>query len=348
MATTDAHRTGAPPLAERAAPPERAQRPGSHLGLVWRTLDVDDAGTVLALLQRCEAADAPVHRAERGGVVQRLEHGEDSTLADSLGGFDARGVLRAAATVHAPPGDRARARMFIAADVDPDWRARGLGRALLTWQDDRARQLLAELRPDLPGRIGAHIDDHLVDRRRLFIAAGFTPTRFFHRMRRSLDDEVAPVAVPAGIRLVPWDDALAEDVRAAHNAAFVDHWGSEPVAPVPWQKLCREIVAPWSRLAIDETSSAVVGYALTTRHAAECLALGHDEGFVELLGVQRAARGSGVARSLLGAVLTTLREHGVPSVALEVDSEHPAGAQGLYRRMGFEPDGGQVLYTVEL
>lgn len=348
MATADGPRTGATPLAVRAAPPERAQRPGSHLGLTWRSLDVDDADAVHALLIRCEAIDAPVHRTERGGVVQRLEQGEESTLADSLGGFDARGVLRAAATVHAPLGDRARARVFIAADIDPGWRARGLGRALLTWQDERARQLLAALRPDLPGRIAAHVDDHLVDRRRLFIAAGFTPTRFFHRMRRPLDDEMAPVTVPAGVRLVQWDDARAEDVRAAHNAAFADHWGSEPVAPEPWQRLCREIVTPWSRLAIDETSGAVAGYALTTRHTAECAALGHDEGFVELLGVQRASRGSGVARSLLGTVLTTLREHGVPSVALEVDSEHPAGAQGLYRRMGFVPDGGQVLYTVEL
>jgi ribosomal protein S18 acetylase RimI-like enzyme len=52
------------------------------------------------------------------------------------------------------------------------------------------------------------------------------------------------------------------------------------------------------------------------------------------------ARGSGVGRSLVEAVLAWARERGAPTVLLEVtDTERARPAAALYRSLGFAPTG---------
>src|SRR5690625_1080708 len=124
-------------LHDRAAPPTRAAVPGPHLGLSWRALTPADLDEAAALSERCEAVDRPILRTTRTQLADILGRPGTGMKSDSLGGFDGAGQLRAAAFVHAPQGDETHARVFIAASVDPSWRGRGIGRALLTWQDDR-------------------------------------------------------------------------------------------------------------------------------------------------------------------------------------------------------------------
>lgn len=336
------------PLAHRAAPPAEATVPGDHLGLVWRPLTTDDADQAFALLERCEAVDQPTMRTGRSRVEEILARPATGMKADSLGGFDSGGELRAAAFVHAPLGDETHARVFISASVDPAWRGRGLGRALLTWQDDRARQILATLDPALPGRIAAYVDERLEDRRRLYAAAGFSPKRTFREMRLRLSEEPEVSRVPEGYEIRQWTPELDDAVRRAHNEAFRDHWGSQPVDEDTWAARAGEIEPAWSVVAVHLASGSVAGYALTARHEHQWEALGHSEGYTELLGVLREHRGSGVARALLGSVLTALYRDGIEVAALDVDMENPSGAYHFYERMGYRPGTARILYTVEV
>lgn len=335
-------------LPDRAAPPSEATIPGAHLGLTWRPLTPDDAESVLALVERCEAVDQPVLRTSREQVKEILARPASGAKADSLGGLDAAGELRAAAFVYAPLGDETHARVFIAASIDPSWRGRGIGRALLTWQDDRARQILATLDPTLPGRIAAYVDEHLEDRRRLYAAAGFSPKRTFREMRLALTEEPQPVGVPEGYEIRQWSPDIDDAVRRAHNEAFRDHWGSQPVAEGSWSSQLRDLEPSWSMVAVHVDSGEVAGYALTARHEHQWEALGHSEGFTELLGVLRAHRGSGVARALLVSVLGALYRDDIDVAALDVDMENPSGAYHFYTRMGYEPWTARILYTIEV
>ncbi|MEE6274365.1 GNAT family N-acetyltransferase [Georgenia sp. MJ206] len=333
-------------LADRAAPPEHVDLPGTHLGLTWRPLTTQDAEEALALVRRGEAVDDPIHpmaAEELADMLARPEHGIE---ADSLGGFDGDGQLRAAALVHAPPGDESHARVFVAASVDPQWRGRGIGRALLTWQDGRARQMLAQMDPSLPGRIAAYVDEHHTDRRRLYAAAGFGLTRTYQDMRRDLSEPLPEVSVPAGVQIVAWTPDLDDQVRRAHNEAFRDHWGSQPVEEGAWGKIHRALVPEWSMVALADDD--VAGYALTSRHEHQWEALGHSEGFIELLGVLRPHRGSGLARTLLASAMEAMARDGIDVAALDVDTENPSGAHHFYERMGFRPDRSRLLYTIEI
>ena len=336
--------------AARALPPAVATVPGSHLGLAWRPLTPEDAEAVHGLVVRCEAVDEPNFRTSPADVAQSLDRPQTEGTADSLGGFDGSGELRAAAFVHSPPGDETTARVFVTASIDPTWRRRGVGRALLVWQDDRARQIIAGLDPALPARIAAYVDEHLDDRRRLYAAAGFSPKRTFRVMRRRLAGapEPVPAPVPDGLEIRTWDPEIDDAVRLAHNEVFQDHWGSQPVTPESWTTALSDLTASWSMVAVDSGTGEVAGYALTARHEYQWEALGHTEGFTELIGVRRSYRGSGLAKALLGTVLVALHRDDIDVAALDVDDENPSGAHRFYERMAFEPAGARILYTIEI
>jgi GNAT superfamily N-acetyltransferase len=60
--------------------------------------------------------------------------------------------------------------------------------------------------------------------------------------------------------------------------------------------------------------------------------------YVDYIGVNRAARGRGVAKGLLHTVIADAAERGRNRVALEVDADSPTRADELYRSMGWVTD----------
>lgn len=158
--------------ARRFDAPASAALPGPHLGLTWRTLEPGDGADVHALWDRSDAVDVHGDSTTRGELEEALRAAARS--GDTLGGFDPEGILRAAAAlVLTSRADTAEVRLR--ATVDPGTRGRGIGKALLGWQDDRARQLLAASAPAGPARIVIDVGRHQGDRRRLYAAAGFAP-----------------------------------------------------------------------------------------------------------------------------------------------------------------------------
>ena len=65
---------------------------------------------------------------------------------------------------------------------------------------------------------------------------------------------------------------------------------------------------------------------------------GHEGSYIEYIGVHRHARGRGVAKSLLHTVIADAAQRGRDRVGLEVDSDSPTAADGLYYSMGWKTD----------
>lgn len=335
-----------PTLRERLRAPERAERPAAHLGLVWRRLGAEDLPAAADLAARCTEADQPVHPLDVAPLAA-LVGPSPAMPSDTLGGFGPDGRLEAMAVVYLPPDATDVLRAFLVATIAPTWRGRGIGRALLDWQDARARQLLAADGRELPVRIAAHVDAHLADRRRLYVAAGFSPKRTFDTLRRSLAGPLPAVHPPEGLRLVTLADAddprTEEALRVAHNEAFTENWGTWPLGPETWRVAQATRTPEWSVLALD-TGGAVAGYALTARPPGAGGLAGHTD----LLGVLPAWRGRGAGRALLSASLAAMAAGGAEAATLDVDSRHPGTAPQLYRSLGYERVGARVLYTLEV
>lgn len=320
--------------------------PPAHLELRWRPLRLSDASALHALLDGVATADRTPERESYDEVVEMLSSPLTDIDTDSLGGFDDRGVLRAYGLVELRPG-RTVLRALLRGAVDPGWRGRGIGRAVLAWIEGRGRQRLVATGTDLPARLAVLVEEGARDQRRLYAAAGFSPIRWYTTMRRDLSIALPDAPVPEGLRIAPWTDDVSESVRLAHNEAFADHWGSEPFSVESWNHHDAHFAPTWSfvaRTAADD----VAGYVLSGRYPQDWPVLGYSCGFTDVLGVRRPWRGRGLAAALLVAAMRAYVEDGMAYASLRVDTANPTGAVGLYERLGYEPTHGYVLYSVEI
>ncbi|WP_019136975.1 GNAT family N-acetyltransferase [Cellulomonas massiliensis] len=333
-------------IADRLRPPARLPELPPDLGLAWRPLTPDDLDALVVLVNRTEEADGLPYRHAREELAELFDGDWKQPARDSLTAVDADGRLRAWAWVDQPPGDTSTLRVFLMGGVDPDWRGRGIGRAVLAWSHARARQVAAGRGRDLPVRLTAYADDTAPGPARALRASGLEPVRYYSEMRRRLDGDLPAAPALDGVRVVPWSEELDEAVRLAHNEAFADHWGSEPRTAEQWA--LRPMFAPaWSFVALTDAGE-VAGYLISGRYEQDWELAGYRSGYTELLGVRRPWRGRGVAVALLVAAMTAYRESGMDVAEIGVDTENPTGAHGLYARLGYEVHHGQTMYALTL
>ncbi len=307
----------------------------------------DDAEALHALVEAIEGFDQLPRRTALTEMRHWLSVPWIDFAADSLVGEDRSGVPRAFGVVEIRPGDQTCVRAFLFGGVHPEWRGAGLGRAVLTWMEGRARQMLAATGRSGPARLAAYLDDSARERRQMYAAAGFSPIRWYTDMRRNLADALPDAQVPEGVRLVPWRADLDDAIRGAHNTAFGDHWGSQPHTVESWRSWRdNPHAAPeWSVVALDD-HERVVGHLLAERHGLDVQEW--TSGYIAVLGVVPQWRRRGLATALLVRAMATFAEAGVAYATLEVDTENPNGAHGFYTRLGFEPTHTTVLYSVEI
>jgi mycothiol synthase len=240
--------------------------------------------------------------------------------------------------------------MIHSGQVDPSWRRRGIGRALLAAAQAELARILAA-KPDAPGT-PAGLQTWLYAANRstigLLDADGYQPWRYMIEMTRPIDD-VPSIDLPAGITSRP---VRAEDRRAivlALNEAMQDHPGwpdwSEDQLMGMIDHPTRGQIDVW-QVAWD--GERVVGGVLGFIDADENVALGRNRGYTEGIFTVRGWRGRGVASALIARNLRLLKARGLTEAALSVDTENPTGALGLYERHGFREADRMVIYRKEL
>ena len=230
--------------------------------------------------------------------------------------------------------------------VHPGWRRRGLGRQLLERAYHRATDYLPQLGA---GRVNffAYTGDGEHGRRALFEAFGLEPVRYWLDLERSLDGDLPPVELPAGVRLRAFDPQRdVEEVWRVDSLAFRDHWNH---AEASLEEFQHWVAGPNLRpelwfLAEEEETDRIVGLGLNEISPDHIGRTGRQEGLIDTLGVLRSHRRRGLGTALLVQCLHALKQAGMDMAFLDADAENPTGAVRLYERVGFQVRRTRIFY----
>ena len=316
--------------------------------LIWRAPNREDVAALAEMIQAVEVADdipevtSPDRMAWELTTVEDPEH--DLIMAVS---GDGRPVAFAQIGTHR--GGVRKYRVPVSVYVHPDRWAGSLGDQLLERTDRRCREILAECPPDLPHVIrgwGSARSRYLRD---LYGRHGYAAARLEAYLRRPATTSGPDVQTLEGIAIEPWTTGRSNDARLAHNEAFLDHWGSEPVSEKIW-------IGSWvgdpgfradlSFVALD--GDKLVGYLLAEVHPDDFERLGLTEGWIGTVGVVRTHRRRGIAAVLIARAVAAMRDDGLEYASLDVDTESLTGAFGLYERLGFSEFYRTVTYVKEV
>lgn len=307
-------------------------------GLQWRPATPGDLDNWADLIARTAAVEHPVWYEKRGDLVHILESSKNPPHTSTLLGMDADGVARAYGRIAKnPDGDKASGL----ACVDPEWQRRGIGTAVLGWQEGQTRRRFqddsAAGHTEAPPRLRIQTEEQHEHQAELLRGHGYGVVRWFNEMHRPLDVPLPESPLAEGFELRTLDASLFERVRQAHNDAFRDHWGSEPRDEESWRFTIEEPTArhDLSAVVVDSATGDVAGYQLTSYDADAAADRGFKEGYTELLGVRRAYRGRRIAQTLLADAMRRYSKAGMDIASLDVDSANPTGALELYLGMGY-------------
>lgn len=260
--------------------------------------------------------------------------------------------IRAWVVVH----DRAAGRTMVALYLDrtvtpPELRAE-LAAAGYAWAADRGLQF-AHLRGRISTRLDATPFAEDVEQREWLTRAHYTCVRRWLNMTRPVVRTEELPAVRAGVTIRPVERhpsglPVAEDLQTVHRMleeSFQDHFNSYRESFPEFTQRLREDPSHrwdhWWLAFVDDPENPDA--APMPAGAVVCTVLGPGssgaEGtYVEYIGVNRLARGRGVAKGLLHTVIRDAAERGRDRVGLEVDADSPTSADQLYRSMGWETD----------
>jgi mycothiol synthase len=307
------------------------------MALRWRPVALADVPAMTTLFAEIELTDRYGWHFDADFLARWLADPMIDLDRGSTAAFDAdrmvaTGVLAARSQADPVHG------MRYEGGVHPAYRGRSLGSALLDWAVRAAGPIHADHFPGQPleVRCGFKASDDAAAV--LFAQHGFTPVRYFHKMTRGLErDALPPVRMPDGFKIVPYRADLDELVRVAKNEAFRDHWGVTPTPAETWRSRFTgpEFQPELSPLAVDAVTGEIVGLIVTHLHAAETAATGKRVAHLNNVATLRRARRRGIATALMAAMLRAACQHGFDTASLDVDSENPTGAIGVYRRSGF-------------
>lgn len=322
-------------LGDRVDAPRVLDHPESTVDTQWRSATADDADAIFECAREMDAVDHPHFVTTREDIGHEFGHSYVDLERDSLVAFDGVGTLVAYGFTILNPSRETLVQSLLHGGVRPFARGRGIGRQLLSWQESRALQQLATVDANAPGWMVMEADERATSKVSLATRHGFHIARYFLEMHRDLSAPIVPRPLD-GFDFAGFDQSHVEVTRRARNDAFRDHWGSQTMNEETWKEFVhREVFRPeLSYLALSPDGD-VAGFVLSEVREQNFETQGYSSAYIGYVGVPRAYRGRGIAPALLTHTMAEIATTGLEMAVLDVDSDNPTGALGLYTEMGF-------------
>lgn len=230
----------------------------------------------------------------------------------------------------------------------PEWRRKGIGRALLTWLEERTRAIAGEHPTTASSFLHINATQYQVWLHALVRQAGYGVKESWVLMVRPSLEDIPDTLLPEGLEGRP---ALTEHFPAiwfAVEEAYVPEGGPPPTGKIPEDFKNNPNFQPdlW-QVAWEVSSGKVVGSVMTYINHAENKQLGILRGFTEGISTVPAWQRRGVARALIARSLKAQREAGMTESALVCSGDKPNNYK-LYASCGFQEVKRDTVYQKPL
>ena len=219
----------------------------------------------------------------------------------------------------------------------PSARGRGVGAALLSWLEPRARKLACEagLKEDATLTVTSWAQDR--NAAALLEQARFSPLRHFLQMRIDLGRDLPEPVWPDGLEPRGFSSGADDaELFASFRKAFADHWGNTEVDETQWWSENRDAPNAGfdpSLWVVVREGGTIAGFSICREREDD----GATIGWISLVGVLPAWRRRGLGEALLVHSLNAFRGRGRRRAALNVDVDNTTDAFRLYTKVGMEP-----------
>ena len=219
--------------------------------------------------------------------------------------------------------------------VHPRWRRRGIGTAMSAWNEGRLLDIAARQQHPGGAALTTWIEEADVGATVLVEARGYDRTRIgFHMVRPDLDAiDVPPLPNGLEVRRVARDHLPR--VWDAMIAAFRDHHRGHDGSEAAFHRWSSDPVFDTNLLVVAFDGEEVAGGVQGWVDPEENEANGYQRGWADPVFTRRPWRRRGLAYALLGRALALVRDRGMTSAQLGVDSQNPFQALTLYERHRF-------------
>jgi GNAT superfamily N-acetyltransferase len=278
-------------------------------GLAERPLTLADSAGVFAVMAAQEQHDSGHVTIEEADIVADWQRPSYDVSASTVGVLDGDRLVAYAEVMGGDRGDAA---------VHPAYRGRGIGTALATWMQQRAREGGASV-VGMPVPQGSDGD-------RLLAALGY-------RVRWESWELLLPEGAEVPPRPLPEGYAIREATPADHEAcwqvvedAFLEWSERDRTTLDDWLSgvVGRPGFQPWHLRVATDPAGTVVGVTN--------LWIAGEDGYVDKLAVRADQRGRGLAQALLVDAFAVTAGHGATRAGLATDSR--TGALSLYEKVG--------------
>jgi len=221
-------------------------------------------------------------------------------------------------------------------EIHPDWRGRGIGGAMLTFNEGLLRDIAARQQHPAQCKFITYLHDANRGGLALVRERGYQRVRVGHHMVRPDMDGIDAPSLPDGLELRRLTEDMLPQLWDAMAVAFRDHFGVHDYSPAAFRRWAEDPRMDLDLLFIafdgNEMTAGVQGVIDPEENEAQ----GYLRGWTDPVFTRRPWRRRGLAYALLGHTLQALSERGMTSAQLGVDSENPYQALTLYQRHRFE------------
>ena len=229
-------------------------------------------------------------------------------------------------------------------DLLPEWREKGIRNVMLSYNEQRLREMSLTHPTDVPHMFQALLADSEKDWISVLENEGYHVFRYGFSMVRPDLENIPDLPFPEGIEVRSAKPEHYSAIIGAWNEACKDMRGQIPISDEDFKWFQESPIFNPSLWQIAWHENEVIGTVLNFIDERENTKYKRKRGHVELISVKRPWRGRGIAKALIVRSFKLLKDHGMTEAALGVDAENPSGALRLYQKMGFQINKKMIFY----